>query len=157
METGPEERVGAPRDDRVRRPGMWLLDLTLLLTIVLASLLIVAWALNSANAYVYCDLQLQLNVNDNVFYADDKLIIKGNVAHGVDLQGLLIPLDGKTVGKRVDIPVRGSNFEYLLYQFGPEDKEIDYAVIINAVKEMHDGTCLVGDYEIIQYKGMKGK
>ncbi len=155
METGPEERVGAPTDNHAKRPGMWLLDLTLLVTIVLASLLIVAWALNSANAYVYCDLQLRLNVNYNVFYVDDKLIIKGSVAHGVDLQGILIPLDGKTVGKRVDIPVRGSYFEYLLHQFSPEDKEIDYAVIINAVKEMHDGTCLVGDYEIIQFKGMK--
>ena len=155
METGPEERVGAPRDNHVKRPGMWLLDLTLLLTIVLASLLIVAWALNSANAYVYCDLEVRLNVNEHVFYANDKLIIKGNVAHGVDLQGLLIPLDGETVGKRIDIPVRGSYFEYLLHQFGPEDKEMDYAVIVNAVKETHDGACLVGDHEIIQYKGTK--
>jgi len=155
METGPEERVGAPRDNHVKRPGMWLLDLTLLLTIVLASLLIVAWALNSANAYVYCDLELRLNVNEHVFYANDKLIIKGNVAHGVDLQGLLIPLDGETAGKRIDIAVKGSYFEYLLHQFGPEDKEMDYAVIVNAVKETHDGTCLVGDHEIIQYKGTK--
>lgn len=155
METGPEERVGVPRDDHVTRPGRWLLDLTLFITIALALLLVIAWALNSANAYVYCDLELRLNVNEHVFYAEDKLIIKGNVAHGVDLQGLLIPLDGETVGKRIDIPVKGSYFEYLLHQFGSEDKEMDYAVIINAIKETHDGTCLVGDHEIIQYKGTK--
>ncbi|MFY3741995.1 MAG: hypothetical protein HMLIMOIP_002457 [Candidatus Nitrosomirales archaeon] len=157
METGPEERLGAPRDNHPKPSGMWLFDLTLLITILVASLLMIAWVVNvnSANAYVYCDLQLHLDVNEHVFYANDKLIIKGNVAHGVDLQGLLIPLDGKTPGKRIDIPVKGSYFEYVLHQFGPDDKEMDHAVIVNAVKEMHDGTCLVGDYEIIQYKGMK--
>jgi hypothetical protein len=155
METGPEERVGAPTDNHARGSGGWLLDLTLFITIAVASLLMIAWVVNSANAYVYCDLKLRLDVNEHVFYANDKLIIKGNVAHGADLQGLLIPLDGKTPGKRIDIPVRGSNFEYILHQFGPDDKEMDHAVIVNAVKEMHDGACLVGDYEIIQYKGMK--
>lgn len=155
METGPEGRSGSPRDNDATGPGKWLLDLTLIIAIAVASLVMIAWVVNSANAYVYCDLELQLNVNERVFYADDKLIIKGNVGHGVDLQGMLIPLDGKTPGKRVDIPVKGSYFEYILHQFGPEDKVMDYAVIMNAVKEMHDGTCLVGDYEIIQYKGMK--
>jgi len=101
------------------------------------------------------NFKVKIGVSNDVVYENDKLIIQGYAPHGAKLEGRLIPLDGVTHGKNVDIPLKGSHFVYLLHQFGPEDKKLEYAAIVNALKETSDGTCLLGDYKIIEYKGVR--
>ncbi len=101
------------------------------------------------------NFKVKIDVSNDVLYENDKLIIQGYAPQGAKLEGRLIPLDGVTHGKNVDIPLKGSHFVYLLHQFGPEDKKLKYAAIVNALKETSDGTCLLGDYMIIEYKGVR--
>ncbi|MFQ5970570.1 MAG: hypothetical protein ACE5J2_08780, partial [Nitrososphaerales archaeon] len=102
------------------------------------------------------NFKVEVRVNKHVLYEDDKLIIQGNAPLGAKLEGRLIPLDGVTPGKMVSVPLKGSHFEYPLYQFGPEDKEVGYAAVITALKETRDGdTCLLGDFELTEYKGAR--
>ena len=61
----------------------------------------------------------------------------------------------KTPEKAVNIPVKRSHFEYTLHQFRSEDGELKYAAIVNVLKETDHCTCLVGDYEIVEYKGAR--
>ena len=103
---------------------------------------------------IHCgSFKVKVDVTKDVFYESDKLIIKGYAPHGANLEGKLIPLDGVTHGKSVDIPLKGSHYEFLLHQFGSEDTELKYAVIVNAYKETHSGTCILGDYVLLEYKG----
>jgi len=100
--------------------------------------------------------EVELDVNKHVLYEHDKLIIQGNAPLDAKLEGRLIPLDGVTPGKMVNVPLKGSNFEYPLHQYGSDDKELRYAAIITALKETSDGnTCLLADFEIVQYKGAR--
>lgn len=100
--------------------------------------------------------EVKVYVNKHVLYENDKLIIQGNAPVGAKLEGRLIPLDGITSGKMVNIPLKGSHFEYSMHQYGPDDKDLKYAVLITALKETKDGnTCLLGDYEIVQYEGIR--
>lgn len=100
--------------------------------------------------------EVKLDVNKYVLYEHDKLIIQGNAPAGAKLEGRLIPLDGVTTGKMANVPLKGSNFEYPLHQYGSDDKELQYAAVITALKETSDGnTCLLADFEIVQYKGAR--
>jgi len=101
------------------------------------------------------DLEVNVGVNKHVLYERDKLIIHGDAPLGAKLEGRLIPLDGMTPGKMADVRLKGSYFEYTLHQFGTDDKELKYAAIVNAIREISSGTCLVGDYEIVEYKGAR--
>lgn len=99
--------------------------------------------------------QVEVNVNKHVLYEGDQLIIQGSAPSNAQLQGRLIPLDGKTPGKMLDVPLNGSHFEYILHQFGSEDKELKYAVIVDGLKDTNDGTCLLGAYKVVEYKGAR--
>lgn len=100
--------------------------------------------------------EINVNVNEHVLYENDKLIIQGNAPLGAKLEARLIPLDGVTPGKMMNVPLRGSHFEYQLHQYGSDDKELKYAAIITALKETNDGnTCMLADFEIVQYKGTR--
>ena len=113
--------------------------------------------INTPDENTICDdYKVEMKVNNHVLYAHDKLITKGNAPPEAKLEGRLIPLDGMTFGKMVNIPLEDSQFEYLLHQYGPDDEELRYAVLVSALIETNDGeTCLSGDYEIVQYRGVR--
>jgi len=102
------------------------------------------------------NFEVNVYVNKHILYENDKLIIQGNAPQGAKLEGRLIPLDGTTIGKMANVPLKGSQFEYPLHQYTAADKELKYAAVITALKETSDGLpCLLADYEIVQYKGAK--